>query len=135
MAGMSHESIEAWFSGHFPKFEKLLRLELAEPGRARVRLKVGPGQLRPGGVVSGPNMMLLADAAVYAALLATDENAGSAVTSNFNIAFLSRAEPVDVLADAELLTVGRRLVVAEVRLRSEGRDALTAQATVTYVRG
>ncbi len=134
MAGMSHQKIEAWFAGHFPDFGRLLRLEFAERGRARMRLRVGADQLRPGGVVSGPNMMLLADAAVYAALLATDENAGGAVTSNFNIAFLRPAEQADVVAEAELLSTGRRLVVGEVRLRSDGQETLTAQATVTYVR-
>lgn len=134
MAGMSHDSVEAWFTDHFPDFGRLLRLESVEPRRARMRLRVSGDLLRPGGVVSGPNMMLLADAAVYAALLATDEHAGDAVTSNFSIVFLRPAEAVDVVAEAELLSLGRRLVVAEVRLRCVGQEALAAQATVTYVR-
>ena len=64
---------------------------------------VGEHHLRPGGTVSGPSMMTLADAAVYAALLALDDKAGDAVTSNFTIAFLRRPESADVLADAEEL--------------------------------
>ncbi len=134
MAGMSHENVEAWFETHFPDFGSRLALESVATGQASMRLRVGGGQLRPGGVVSGPNMMLLADATVYAALLATDEDARSAVTTSFNIVFLRPAAPKDVLADAELLSAGRRLVVAEVRLRSAGEEGLVAQATVTYVR-
>lgn len=134
MAGMPQQDIEEWFASHFPGFHKRFRLETVAPGRARLRLRVAERHLRPGGTVSGPSMMTLADAAVYASLLALDENAGDAVTSNFNIAFLRRPEAADVLADAELLSVGRRLVVADVRLRSAGQDRPVANAMVTYVR-
>ena len=134
MAGMTLQQIEAWFAGHFPGFEKRFRLESVEPGRARLRLLVEDRHLRPGGTVSGPSMMMLADAAVYAALLARDEDAGDAVTSNFNIAFLRRPKPEDIVAEAELLLAGRRLAVAEVRLWSQGASEPVAQATVTYVR-
>ena len=134
MAGMPKQEIEEWFADHFPGFHKRFRLETVGPGRARLRLMVGEHHLRPGGTVSGPSMMTLADAAVYAALLALDDKAGDAVTSNFTIAFLRRPESADVLADAELLSFGRRLVVADVRLRSEGQDKPVANAVVTYVR-
>jgi uncharacterized protein (TIGR00369 family) len=134
MAGLDLKDIDAWFREHFPRFDKVMRLEMAEPRRARIRLVVEKHHLRPGGTVSGPSMMLLADAAVYAALLAEDAEAGDAVTSNFNISFLRRPRPADLLAEAELLSVGRRLVVGEVHLRSDGDDSLLAQATVTYSR-
>jgi uncharacterized protein (TIGR00369 family) len=131
---MDLERIEAWFRQHFPDFERVMKVEMAQPRRARVRLHVENTLLRPGGTVSGPSMMLLADTAVYAALLAEDADAGDAVTSNFNISFLRRPRPVDLMAEAELLSVGRRLVVGEVHLRSEGDQNLLAQATVTYAR-
>ncbi len=134
MAGLEHERIEAWFRQHFPDFERVMKVEMAEPRRARIRLHVENTLLRPGGTVSGPSMMLLADTAVYAALLAEDADAGDAVTSNFNISFLRRPRPADLIAEAELLSVGRRLVVGEVHLRSEGDENLLAQATVTYAR-
>ena len=101
MTGMTQEQIADWFASHFPNSRKILRLEAVEPGRARLRLKVGERQLRPGGTVSGPSMMMLADAAVYAALLARDREAGDAVTSNFNIAFLRRPGAGDI-ADCRL---------------------------------
>lgn len=134
MPGLTLQEIEAWFGEHFPRFERMIRLEMAEPRRARIRLIVDTAHLRPGGTVSGPSMMMLADTAVYAALLAEDGGAGDAVTSSFNIAFLRRPRPADLIAEAELLSVGRRLVVGEVHLRSDGNDSLLAQATVTYAR-
>lgn len=134
MAGLDLQEIEAWFRAHFPNFDQAMRLETAGTGRASMRLCVADGHLRPGGTVSGPSMMMLADAAVYAALLAEDATAGDAVTSNFNISFLRRPPPADLLAEATLLKLGRRLVVAEVHLCSEGDDRLLAQATVTYAR-
>jgi uncharacterized protein (TIGR00369 family) len=134
MSGMTHEQIEAWFEAHFPNYRKMMSLDSVRPGRARLRMRIGERQLRPGGTVSGPSMMMLADAAVYAALLAVHGDAGDSVTSSFNIAFLKRPGPSDILADAEILQLGRRLVVGEVRLRSEGEDRLVAQATATYVR-
>jgi uncharacterized protein (TIGR00369 family) len=134
MAGLTQQDINAWFGEHFPNFDEVMTLEMAVPRRARIRLRVGDRHLRPGGTVSGPSMMMLADAAVYAALLAADAEAGDAVTSSFNISFLRRPRPADLLAEAELLSVGRRLVVGEVHLRSVGDDDLLAQATVTYAR-
>ena len=134
MAGLDLDRIETWFRQHFPDFDKVMKVEMAAPRRARIRLNVENTLLRPGGTVSGPSMMLLADTAVYAALLAEDADAGSAVTSSFNISFLRRPRPVDLIAEAELLSVGRRLVVGEVHLRSEGDQSLLAQATVTYAR-
>lgn len=134
MAGLDLDRIETWFRQHFPDFDKVMKVEMAAPRRARIRLNVENTLLRPGGTVSGPSMMLLADTAVYAALLAEDADAGSAVTSSFNISFLRRPRPVDLIAEAELLSVGRRLVVGEVHLRSEGDENLLAQATVTYAR-
>ena len=42
----------------------------AEPGRVRVRRAYGPGLLRPGGIISGPTLMAIADTGAYALVLA-----------------------------------------------------------------
>jgi uncharacterized protein (TIGR00369 family) len=86
--------------------------------------------LRAGGTISGPAMMALADTAAYFLTLAQAGPVASAATANLDIHFLSRPEPVDVLATATLLRLGRRLSVAAVDLRSG--DDLVAHATVTY---
>jgi uncharacterized protein (TIGR00369 family) len=130
---MSGEEIEAWFRSHWPEFSETVVLEEAGSGRARIRLSVGRRHLRPGETVSGPTMMTLADTALYAALLATDGKATDAVTSQFSISFLRRPPRRDLLASAELLKAGRRLVVGEVRIFGDD-GTLVAHATVTYAR-
>ena len=133
-SGMPADDIVAWFEAHFPSFRKVMRLESVEPGRARMRWVVGEQHLRPGGTVFGPSMMTLADSAAYAAVIAADRACAHAVTSNFNINFLRRPPPCDLLADAELLKPGRRLLVNEVRIYSADTTKIVAHATVTYAR-
>ena len=129
---MTGEEIADWLGSHFPDFGRLLALEAVAAGRATVRYRIGERHLRPGGTVMGPAMMLLADTAMYAALLAADRRATDAVTSQLNISFLQRPLPRDLLAEAEVLRRGRTLSVGEVRLYSEGSSAVVAHATVTY---
>ncbi len=101
--------------------------------RARVRLVLDPRNLRPGGTVSGPAMFTLADFAIYVALLATlGPQAIPAVTSNLNINFLLRPDPVDPIAEVSLIRIGRRLAYAEVALYSDGREDIIAHATGSY---
>jgi acyl-coenzyme A thioesterase PaaI-like protein len=103
------------------------------PHTARVRLGFDAAGLRPGGTVSGPVLFTLADFSIYVCLLATlGCTAIQAVTSNLNITFLKRPEPVDVLADVRLIRLGRRLAYADVALSSVGREGPVAHATGTY---
>lgn len=89
-------------------------------------------QLRPGGTLSGPTMMSLADAAMYAAVLARLGRLEMAVTQNLNINFLRRPTPADLLAEASILKMGRRTVVLDVKIYSEGSPDVVAHATGTY---
>lgn len=102
------------------------------PNRCRVTMDADAIALRPGGTVSGPTLMMLADAAAYAVVLAHIGRVALAVTANLTITFLRKAPPAGLVADAELLKLGRRLAVADVRLRSAAAPAPVAQATVTY---
>lgn len=102
------------------------------PGRVHVVSAYRPGMLRPGGVISGPNLMSLADTASYALVLAHIGDQLMAVTSQLNMSFLRGAQPGDLHAEASLLRLGRRLAVCDVRLWTEGPDRLAAQANVTY---
>lgn len=100
---------------------------------ASLRLPVGAAHGRPGGSVSGPTMMALADAAAWAATLSRIGAVLMAVTSNLNINFLLRPSlDAALVADGELLRLGRRLSVTDVRITSEDTGDLVAQATVTY---
>lgn len=114
------------FSQHGP------RVESVAPGRVQLVRPYAEGLLRPGGVISGPNLMSLADTAAYALVLAHVGNQLMAVTSQLTINFLRGAAPGDMRADAELLRLGRRSAVCDVRIWTESADRLAAQATVTY---
>ncbi len=101
-------------------------------GTAVLRLPYRPSMLRPGGTMAGPIMMALADACMYAVALSLIGTVKLAVTTNFNINFLFRAAPADLLAEGRILKLGKRLVVMEVTVHSEGHDEPVAHATGTY---
>jgi uncharacterized protein (TIGR00369 family) len=109
-------------------------LEVVEvrAGHVRLRRTYGEGLLRPGGVISGPTLMSVADTAAYALVLAHVGDQLMAVTSQLNISFLRGAKPGDIFAEAELLRLGRRLAICDIRLWTESPDRLAAQANVTY---
>lgn len=104
------------------------------PGRVRVVQPYHEGMLRPGGLISGPTQMGVADTASYALILSHLGPELMAVTSSLTINFLRGATPGDVHAEASFLKLGRRNVVCDVRIWTETPDRLAAQATVTYAR-
>lgn len=97
-----------------------------------VHLDPAAVQVRPGGTVSGPTLMALADCAAWVATLARIGPVLLAVTSSLSISFLRKPAPGGVTAEAELLKLGRRQSVCDVRLISTVDATLVAQATVTY---
>ncbi len=102
-------------------------------GSVRIRRKVSDANLRPGGTISGPTMMAMADHAMYAVILAHIGPVALAVTTNLNINFLRKPEPVDLIAEARLLKLGKRLAVGEVSIFSDGfEDDAVAHVTCTY---
>jgi acyl-coenzyme A thioesterase PaaI-like protein len=54
------------------------------------------------------------------------------VTTNMNINFMRRPAPAEMVADARILKLGRRLAVGDVTLYSAGDDRPVAHATTTY---
>ena len=65
-----------------------MAVESCENRHARLRLDVDYTHLIPEGTESSPTMMLLADTAVYAAILSTMVAVVLSVTTNLNINFL-----------------------------------------------
>jgi uncharacterized protein (TIGR00369 family) len=102
-------------------------------GMASVSYAVTSQDLRPGGTVSGPVLMAVADIALYIAVLGAIGIVPLAVTTSLNINFLRKpAADSDIIAQCKLLKVGRALAVGEVSLYSAGSDALVAHAVGTY---
>jgi uncharacterized protein (TIGR00369 family) len=100
---------------------------------ATVSYPIGPDHLRPGGTVSGPILMSVADVAIYVAVLATIGIVPLAVTTSLNINFL-RKPPADrsIVGVCRLLKVGRILAIGEVALYSQGNEDMVAHAVGTY---
>ena len=89
-------------------------------------------QIRPGNTLSGPTLMTLADATMYALILALDPTQLMAVTHDLHIHFLARPAPQDLTATATLLKAGKRSVVMRVDIFSG--EKLVAHATGSYAR-
>lgn len=131
MPAMSVAELNDFFRESFPGPPPFTVIEVTDNG-VLMHLRFDTIQLRPGGTVSGPVLMSLADSAAYAAVLSRIGPVALAVTSTLTINFLRKPAPVDLWADAEILKLGRRQAVTDVRMRSEGSPDLVAQASVTY---
>ena len=133
MTKMSAAELEAFLYSHFPGTEGPgIRVERVDARFAQLRLIYHERHLRPGGTISGPSLMTLADTAMYIALLAMIGPVALAVTTNLNINFLRKPAQADVIAQARLLKLGRRLAVGDVTMYSDGDTEPVAHATVTY---
>ena len=132
---MTVEEIVAFLDREFPQIHldgRVFHVEAVGPGTARMRMKAGERHIRPGGTLSGPSMMTLADLALYVVILAHIGPVGLAVTTNLNLNFLRKPEPRDLVAECRLLKLGARLAVGEVSLFSEGVADPVCHATGTY---
>jgi uncharacterized protein (TIGR00369 family) len=103
----------------------------AEGGVATCRLPWREELLRPGGTVSGPALMGLADVAMWAALLGLTGGRDESLTTSLTIHFLRRLPPGPVLAEARVLKRGR-LIVGEVLIRGEGGVEIAALVTTSW---
>jgi uncharacterized protein (TIGR00369 family) len=111
----------------------VLLVEDVGPKHARVRMRSRAMQLRPGQSVSGPAQMALADTVAWLHVLANlGFDAAPSVTSSLNINFLARPHAADLVAEGQLLKLGKRLSVSDVQIRNADSPQLVAQATVTY---
>jgi uncharacterized protein (TIGR00369 family) len=125
------EEIVAFFTAEFPQTKCVVQ-EVGNGG-ATVTHEVGPDELRPGGTVSGPVLMAVADVALYVAILGEIGIVPLAVTTSLTINFLRKpAADKNVVAVCKLMKVGRSLAVGEVSLFSSGSSEPVAHVVGTY---
>ena len=127
----TRDEITTFFKKDFPQ----TKCQILEVGNrsALVSHPVGQEELRPGGTVSGPTMMALADVALYVAILGEIGIVPLTVTTSLNINFLRRPKPShEILAQSRLLKLGKSLVVGEVFIYSGSDPDPIAHATATY---
>jgi uncharacterized protein (TIGR00369 family) len=135
VAKMSVAELEKFLHDEFPQVFKGgdFSIESADGTTCRLRQRYSDRMLRPGGTISGPTLMALADCAMYVVLLSAIGPIGLAVTTNLTINFLRKGLPgQDLLAAARLLKLGKRLAVGEVNLLSGTSPDPIAHATSTY---
>ena len=134
-AQMTVQQLEAFLRREFPQMFRgtSIAIERADGKTCRIREAYNEGMLRPGGTVSGPTLMALADCAMYVVLLSAIGPVGLAVTTNLTTNFLSKAPAGhDVIAEARLMKLGKRLAVGEVLLYSAAGADPVAHVTSTY---
>jgi uncharacterized protein (TIGR00369 family) len=133
MLVMSPAELQAFLAEHFPQAGHLdLRIEHLDDKTIRVRLPAHERHLRPGGTISGPTLMWLVDCSFYLLILGQLGPVALAVTTNLNINFMRKPEPVDVIGEGRLMKLGKTLAVGDFTIWSDGAAEPVAHATVTY---
>ncbi|MDE0853492.1 MAG: PaaI family thioesterase [Nevskia sp.] len=130
---MTAQQVEDLIHLGFAAKRKMLAIEEVRPGFVRARLPYRDSMLRPGNVLSGPALFTAADLVMYALVLSHIGPELMAVTSNFNINFLSKAKPGDIVGEGRMLKLGRRQAVMEALLYSSAEpETLVAHVTGSY---
>lgn len=123
--------ISAFLAVEFPQSKCVV--EEVGNGSATVSHRIGTDELRPGGTVSGPVLMTVADVALYVALLGEIGIVPMAVTTSLTINFLRKPSASEsIVGVCKLIKVGRLLAVGEVSLYSRGNDDPVAHVVGTY---
>lgn len=129
------EQIEDFLEREFPQVHasgRVFSCINVAPGTATLRFTPNDTHLRPGGTISGPSMFALADVGAYVTLIAHIGPVVGAVTSNLNISFLYRPDPVPLDGIGRILKIGKQLAVLEVAIERSDNRQLIAHATATY---
>lgn len=123
--------VAAFIAKEFPQ-TKCTVLAVGNMG-STVAHEVGRNELRPGGTVSGPVLMTVADVALYVAILGEIGIVPLAVTTSLSINFLRKPSADNrIVGVCKLMKLGRTLAVGEVSLYSEGNMEPVAHAVGTY---
>lgn len=127
----SKEQVIAFMQQAFPNHP--LIIEAVGEGSATVIFPVTKHELRPGGTVSGPTMMTLADVALYVALFGKVGIVPLAVTTNLSFNFFRKPSAnAALVGECRMLKIGRTQAVGEVSIYSQGQTEPVAHAVGTY---
>jgi uncharacterized protein (TIGR00369 family) len=133
MPVMTPAELLTFLDEHFPQAAQFgLSIEHLDDREIRLRLPTSEQHLRPGGTVSGPTLVWLADVGFYLLILAQLGPVALAVTTNLNINFMRKPEPTDLIGEGRLMKLGRSLAVGDFTLWSDGKNEPVAHVTLTY---
>ncbi|MEO1661476.1 MAG: PaaI family thioesterase [Pseudomonadota bacterium] len=129
---VSVEEVNAFYDSVFKGTGEPARVLEVRENYARLRHPIDDGNIRPGGYISGPTQMAIADSAAYIAIFTRIGITPMALTSNLNINFMRPCIGNAVIAEAHILKLGRTLAVISVDVRADGSDKLSSHAVVNY---
>ena len=132
MPKMTGEEILALIRDVMPQNTLPTRIEALRDDFLRLRVQPEECHVRPGGTLSGPLLMTIADMGMYYLVLAMIGPEPLALTSNLSIHFLRAPKIGELIAETTMLKRGRRLAIGEVKIFGSGSPEPVAHATVTY---
>lgn len=133
MSKVSAEDMNRFFRENFKGERGMLPdITLAEADHVIMESTVGEQNMRPGGFISGPTQMALADHMAYAVIFTRQGITPMALTSNLNIDFLRPLQGDKVHVEGQMVKLGRSLAVVAVEIRGKDNEKLSSRATVTY---
>lgn len=129
---MTPDELDAFLAAAFPQATLPYRVTRSDDDGVELRQSFDELNLRPGGTISGPTLMTLADTVAYVAIVARIGPEFLTVTSHLSIDFLRKPPAADLRATGEVLKIGRRQATTAIRIYSEHADELVACSTATY---
>lgn len=131
--GVTPESVHRYVAEQWPDAPVAVCREIS--GRHVVAsMDVPESAIRPGGLVSGPTQFVIADLALWYAVFGAIGLEAMAVTSELSIRFVRPALGRQLVARADLHSVGSRNIVGSVVIWTDDPDKPTAVCQGTYVR-
>ena len=130
---MTIDELHAFLERAFAGSTQIYEVTAVSAEGVNLRYRVTAQNERPGGTVSGPTMMSMADTAAWLAVVAQIDPVALAVTTSLHIDFLRKPAMEDLVAVGTLLKLGKQLAVVDVALASISTpETLVAKAQVTY---
>jgi len=130
---VSAQEMNAFFRANFKGDRGTLpNISLAEANHIIMKAPMGEQNLRPGGFISGPTQMALADHIAYAVIFTRLGITPMALTSNLNIDFLRPLKGEIVTVEGKMVKLGRSLAVVAVEIWGDNPEKISSRATVTY---
>ncbi|GAB5458486.1 MAG: PaaI family thioesterase [Henriciella sp.] len=129
---LSITDANAFLIANFKGADGQIAITQMEDGCAIMRMSVTDDHLRPGGYISGPTQMAIADSTAYMAVMSRIGLVPMAVTSNLNINFLRPCIGDALIGEAKIMKLGKTLAVMDVDIRAENAPEASSHAIVTY---
>ena len=130
---MTIDELHAFLERAFAGSTQIYEVTAVSAEGVNLRYRVTAQNERPGGTVSGPTMMSMADTAAWLAVVAQIGPVALAVTTSLHIDVLRTPTMEYLVAVGTLLKLGKQLAVVDVALASISTpETLVAKAQVTY---